>query len=250
MVGLLYWKWWYSDMVIEGLVKSRWAVEFVIVSAWVLNLNSNVEDSSVLQYMLNLFEDLEWVLSSNMGAKSILSIGKSPDVEVMDTMDTFNILNQLLSLLEVNASRCSLHKSQDALLDGRVWGGNNDQSENKGDKGVGNLSLRPEPDDNCSNDNSNWVQEISENVESSTGHVDVFCFLLSLEKGLFVAVAVAMGVSMVVTTWTVIVTGVSNFVATKNGHLNNIEDEAGNSCHKHNVFLDFRGSQESVISSK
>lgn len=87
-------------------------------------------------------------------------------------------------------------------------------------------------------------------MESSTGHVDVFCFLLSLEKGLFVAVAVAMGVTMVVTTWTVIVTGVSNFVATKNGHLNNIEDEAGNSCHKHNVFLDFRGSQESVISSK
>jgi hypothetical protein len=36
----------------------------------------------------------------------------------------------------------------------------------------------------------------------------------------------------------------------KDSHLDNIEDEAGNSGNKHNVFLDVRGVQKSCVGSK
>lgn len=51
-----------------------------------------------------------------------------------------------------------------------------------------------------------------------------------------VTVAVAMAVIVV--------------VCIKDSHLDNIEDEAGNSGNKHNVFLDVRGVQKSCVGSK
>ena len=39
-------------------------------------------------------------------------------------------------------------------------------------------------------------------------------------------------------------------VSSKDGHLDDIKDEAGNSGHKHNVFLDLRRSKQSVIGSE
>lgn len=39
-------------------------------------------------------------------------------------------------------------------------------------------------------------------------------------------------------------------VSSKDSHLDDIKDEAGNSGHKHNVFLDLRGSKQSFVGGK
>jgi hypothetical protein len=84
-------------------------------------------------------------------------------------------------------------------------------------------------------------------VESGAGHVDIFCLLsfFSIKKRLGVTVTVAVTVIV-----SVIMASVREFMATKNSQLNYIEDKAGNSSHKHNVFLDFGRSLESSIGSK
>jgi hypothetical protein len=89
-------------------------------------------------------------------------------------------------------------------------------------------------------------------VESGAGHVDIFCLLsfFSIKKRLGVTVtsmAVTVAVTVIVS---VIMASVREFMATKNSQLNYIEDKAGNSSHKHNVFLDFGRSLESSIGSK
>jgi hypothetical protein len=38
------------------------------------------------------------------------------------------------------------------------------------------------------------------------------------------------------------VASMRDFVTSKNSHLNDIEYKAGNSSHKHNIFLDSRGA--------
>ena len=57
-----------------------------------------------------------------------------------------------------------------------------------------------------------------------------------------VTVAVAMAV--------IVAMSVNVVVCIKDSHLDNIEDEAGNSGNKHNVFLDVRGVQKSCVGSK
>jgi hypothetical protein len=87
-------------------------------------------------------------------------------------------------------------------------------------------------------------------VESGAGHVDIFCLLsfFSIKKRLGVTVtSMAVTVTVIVS---VIMASVREFMATKNSQLNYIEDKAGNSSHKHNVFLDFGRSLESSIGSK
>ena len=59
--------------------------------------------------------------------------------------------------------------------------------------------------------------------------------------------AVTVAVTMIVS---VIMTSVSDFMATENSHLNNIEDKACNSSHKHNVLLDWGGIQKSTVGGK
>jgi len=87
-------------------------------------------------------------------------------------------------------------------------------------------------------------------VKSGAGHVDIFCLLsfFSIKKRLGVTVtSMAVTVTVIVS---VIMASVREFMATKNSQLNYIEDKAGNSSHKHNVFLDFGRSLESSIGSK
>lgn len=59
-----------------------------------------------------------------------------------------------------------------------------------------------------------------------------------------------MAVAVAVTVIVPVIVPVRDFMATKNSQLNYIEDKAGNSSHKHNVFLDFGRSLESSIGSK
>ena len=187
-----------------------------------------------------------------MSAASIFAGSKSPDVEVVNVMDSGALSNGSLYLLVVNVGGGRLHESEDALLDGGVRGTDDDNGENEGDNGVSNLSLGPEPDDHGSDDNSNGVQKVSENVEHSTIEVDVGLFLLSFEKRLLITVSMAaMGVSMSVTmTVVVTVVAVNMVVTSEDGHLDNIEDESGNSGDEHNIFLDLGGSKESVVCSE
>jgi len=62
-----------ADMVIEGLMQSG----LVLISfVRVLDLNSNMcHFLMVLELVLNLLESPEGIMSGNMGAKGILSVG-------------------------------------------------------------------------------------------------------------------------------------------------------------------------------
>ena len=88
-------------------------------------------------------------------------------------------------------------------------------------------------------------------MKSSTAHVDIFCLLsFSIKKRLTVTVtsmAVTVAVTMIVS---VIMTSVSDFMATENSHLNNIEVKACTSSHKLNVLLDWGGIQKSTVGGK
>lgn len=89
-------------------------------------------------------------------------------------------------------------------------------------------------------------------MELSTVEVNV-CGLLffSFKKGLLVAMGVAsMRVTVAVAMAVIVAMSVNVVMCIKDRHLDNIEDEAGNSGNKHNVFLDLRGVQESCIGSK
>lgn len=59
-----------------------------------------------------------------------------------------------------------------------------------------------------------------------------------------------MAVAVAVTVIVPVIVPVRDFMATKDSQLNYIENKAGNSSHKHNVFLDFGRSLESSIGSK
>lgn len=85
-------------------------------------------------------------------------------------------------------------------------------------------------------------------MELSTVKVNV-CGLLffSFKKRLLIAMGVA---SMRVTVAVIVAMPVNVVVCIKNCHLDNIEDEAGNSGNKHDVFLDLRRVQESCVGSK
>jgi hypothetical protein len=88
-------------------------------------------------------------------------------------------------------------------------------------------------------------------VESGAGHVDIFCLLsfFFIKKRLGVTVT-SMAVAVAVTVIVPVIVPVRDFMATKDSQLNYIENKAGNSSHKHNVFLDFGRSLESSIGSK
>jgi hypothetical protein len=57
-------------------------------------------------------------------------------------------------------------------------------------------------------------------------------------------------VTVTVVVISVVVASVRDFVTSENSHLNDIEYKAGNSSHKHNVFLDGRGVLKSLISGE
>ena len=56
------------------------------------------------------------------------------------------------------------------------------------------------------------------------------------------AVTVTVIVAVAVSVISVVVASMRDFVTSKNSHLNDIEYKAGNSSHKHNIFLDSRGA--------
>lgn len=76
-------------------------------------------------------------------------------MEVMNTMHTFALLNGGLNLEIVHISGSGFHQSEQALFNCGVRGADDDNCENKGDKGVSDLSFGPEPDDCCGSNYSN-----------------------------------------------------------------------------------------------
>ena len=94
------------------------ALELVLVMAVrMLDLNSNVCHFQVLQHVLDLSKSLEGVLGGNMCAACVLSVGKSPDVEIVDTFNTFDALNSILNIVIFYVRRSGLHEGEDAALD-------------------------------------------------------------------------------------------------------------------------------------
>jgi len=95
------------------------AVELVLVMMVfrMLDLNSNVHHFHVLQHVLDLSKSLEGVLGGNMCAACVLSVGKSPDVEIVDTFNTFDALNSFLNIVIFHVRRSGLHEGEDTALD-------------------------------------------------------------------------------------------------------------------------------------
>jgi hypothetical protein len=137
-------------------MKSAFAFEMIIVVIRVLDLDGNMLDTlMVLEFMLNLLQGLEGGMRGDVSAASVLSRGKSPDVEVMDFMYTGTLLNGGLNLEIVDICGSGFHQSEKALFDSGVRGSDDDNCEDEGDKGISDLSLGPEPDDYSCNDDTN-----------------------------------------------------------------------------------------------
>lgn len=137
-------------------MESGIAFEMIIVGIGVLDLDSDVLYLLVvLEFVLNLLQGLEGLVRFDVSAASVLARGKSPDVEVVNFFNTGALLNGFLDLEVVDVGGGGFHQSEEALLDGGVRGTDDDNGEDEGDKGVSDLSFRPEPDDNSGNDHTN-----------------------------------------------------------------------------------------------
>lgn len=55
---------------------------------------------------------------------------------------------------------------------------------------------------------------------------------------------------VIMTTWSVIVTSMGDFMASENSHLDDVENQAGNCGYKHNILLDGRGVKKSIVSGE
>ena len=89
----------------------------ILVGVRMLDLNSNVRHFQVLQHVLDFSKGFEGVLGGNMCAACVLSVGKSPDVEIVDTLNTFDAFNSIFNFFILYVGRSCLHEGEDAALD-------------------------------------------------------------------------------------------------------------------------------------
>ena len=89
----------------------------ILVGVRMLDLNSNVRHFQVLQHVLDFSKGFEGVLGGNMCAACVLSVGKSPDVEIVETLNTFDAFNSIFNSVILYVGRSSLHEGEDAALD-------------------------------------------------------------------------------------------------------------------------------------
>lgn len=136
-------------------MKSAFAFEMIIVVIRVLDLDGNMLDFlMVLEFMLNLLQGLEGGMRCDVSAASVLSRGKSPDVEIMDLMYTGTVSNGSFNLFIVDICGSGFHQSEQALSNSRVRGSDDYNCEDESDKGISDHSFGPEPDDYSCNDDT------------------------------------------------------------------------------------------------
>lgn len=110
----------------------------------------------------------------NVSCTYIFASCESPDVQVIDAMNTWNLKNLFLDNITVNSFWLLLHKYAKAVFEDRYSGEHNEDWEDIGADWIGNFSLWPEVDEDWGNNNTNWLEHITNHVNNSGSDIDVF----------------------------------------------------------------------------
>jgi hypothetical protein len=98
---------------------------------------------------------------------------------LLNLINTY-LFDVLIALLNVESFRCCLHENYYTVLED--WDGceQNQESEYEGAYGVNDLPVRLDVDDDCSNDNSDTLHDVTNDVDDSSPHVHVLMCIVML----------------------------------------------------------------------
>ena len=147
------------------------------------------------------------ISSSDVGAHGQLACGERPNVEVVDLFDLLNVEHVLEAGDYVDCLGGRLHEHTDAVLEDGTGRENAKHGEDHGADGISDSSLRVEIDDDSSNDNTDGLHDVTDDVDNSSADVHVLVIVtmpmsvavtVATEKSVRVPVVVAMIVTMIV----------------------------------------------------
>jgi len=105
-----------------------------------------------------------------------LASSQLPDVKVVDILSTFGGLKISQEIVEVDVIWHSLHNDVHALLDNRGCGEEHDNREHEGADWIDDLPLWLPENDTSSDDDSNGLDKITNDMDLSSPLVEIFGF--------------------------------------------------------------------------